>query len=41
MVVDYDFILKTYGEDNIRLPHMVIVLEIIKKGEIIIETLDS
>jgi len=30
----------TYGEDNIRLPQMVIVLEMIKNGEIIIETLD-
>jgi len=38
--VDYDFIPKTYGEDNIRLPQMVIVLEMIKNGEIIIETLD-
>jgi hypothetical protein len=38
--VDYETIPKTYGEDEIRLPQMVIVLEMIKNGEIIIETLD-
>jgi len=40
MNIDYETIPKTYGEDQIRLPQMVIVLEMIKNGEIIIETLD-
>lgn len=38
--VDYDIIPKTYGEDKLRLPQMVIVLEMIKNGEIIIESLN-
>jgi hypothetical protein len=38
--VDYELIPKEYGEDNVRLPQMIIVLEMIKNGEIIIETLD-
>merc|ERR1740130_2077542 len=38
--VDYDLIPREYGEDKINLPQMVIILEMIKNGEIIIESLN-
>lgn len=38
--IDYDKIPLKYGEDQLKLPQMVIVLEMIKNGDIIIETLN-
>ena len=38
--IDYSSIPTVYGEKQIKHPQMVIVMEMIKNGEIIVETLD-